>query len=669
MRSKLPPFLRYFLQLYLPLAVLFLAVSISFYYAVNKARYNTFKAHEILNVEQQEEIIRHDIQAIVSDLTALSEYFFIQDLLIKDNNSSRHHAEEAFLAFIRNKKIYDQLRFISADGMEMIRVDWNYGKPKIVPRQQLQDKSKRYYFLDTIKLSKGEIFASPFDLNIEHGEVEKPFKPMIRFATPIFNQDGKKSGMVILNFLGNHILEDLNRLDISSVGNILLLNRGGFYLRGTKAADEWGFMFPGKDHLNFPNSYPDAWQAMANQDHGQFVTTDGLFSFATIHPLFEGLKSSTGSAEAFAESSDNLSASDYVWKLVSYVPSDVQQEHQHPYLLTYIGANLLFLLIIGVGSWMAADAGYRRRKTEAELKSEREKFRTVADFTHDWEYWLSPDGRYLYTSPSSEEITGYDARAFQQDSGLFLKLVHPDDMQKMAEHLEIDYSEKDASHIDFRIITATGQEKWIAHVCQAVYDEDGRFIGRRASNRDISARKQAELELKALASHDILTGLPNRKLLYDRLAQILAQAKRGKHKFAILFVDLDEFKEINDRYGHDAGDIVLRETAQRMANMLRQGDTVARVGGDEFVVILLDIKFNAVVNVVAQKLIDAIGQSIQIEDQGEMVDKHIGASIGISIYPADGQDIDSLISAADKAMYMAKQAGRNQFARSSFVPT
>ncbi len=662
-------FSRYFFRLYLPLAILLLGISISFYLTSNMSRRSAFRAQESINIQQQEEIIRHQIQDIISDLAVLSENHFLQNLFVNDNDANRRLIEDAFLVFARNKKKYDQLRVIGANGMELVRVNWNYGKPNIVPRQQLQDKSRRYYFLDTMGLSRGEVFVSPLDLNIEHGKLEEPRKPMIRFASPIFNKDREKTGMVILNFLGAHLLEDLAKLGDASAGNVLMLNQDGFYLRGANAADEWGFMFQGKEEKSFSHRYPVAWKEISTQETGQFVTSNGLFSFTTVHPLFEGLQSSTGSPEAYARSAERLSARDYVWKLVSHVQPSVMNAHQYPYLVPYIGGNLLLLIILGIGCWMAADAGCRRKNAESELKSEREKFRTVADFTYDWEYWVGPDGRYVYTSPSSERITGYSAQDFRDDPGLLLKLVHHDDLPKMIKHLNIEYteSEKDVCHIDFRITAATGEERWIAHVCQAVFGEDGRFLGRRASNSDISLRKQIELELEELATHDILTNLPNRKLLYDRLSQILAQAKRGELGVAILFVDLDKFKEINDGLGHEAGDIVLKQAARRMEGVLRQGDTLARMGGDEFVVVLPDVKDDAVVDIVAQKLIGVIGQTFQIDDRGETVNRHLGASIGISIYPADGQDIDSLINAADRAMYQAKNMGRNQYVRSSSV--
>lgn len=320
MGIKLGYFGFYFLRLYLLSIIFVLVIAIPFYLTANRTRISIFKAHEILNIKQQEELLNHDIQAIVSDLTLLAEDYFLQDLFVDSTDLDLYRVEEAFLVFARNRKTYDQIRFIGHDGMEMARMNWNSGNPIVVSRDRLQNKSQRYYFRDTMSLDRKEIFVSPFDLNVEHGKIEEPKKSLIRFATPVFKKDGGKSGIVIINFLGRHILEDLEKLDKDVIGNILLLNNDGFYLHSINPAEEFGFMFPEKKDVKFANDYPMAWEKIFAQDSGQFVTHDGLFSFVSIHPLFEGLKSSTGSPEAFAKSAANLAAKNYVWKIVSHVP-------------------------------------------------------------------------------------------------------------------------------------------------------------------------------------------------------------------------------------------------------------------------------------------------------------------------------------------------------------
>jgi diguanylate cyclase (GGDEF)-like protein len=176
-------------------------------------------------------------------------------------------------------------------------------------------------------------------------------------------------------------------------------------------------------------------------------------------------------------------------------------------------------------------------------------------------------------------------------------------------------------------------------------------------SQDITARKRREDEERFLAYHDTLTGLPNRRLLDDRLRQALHLAQRRDARLAVMLVDLDEFKQVNDAHGHRAGDAVLREVAARLAACVRKADTLARQGGDEFVVVIPDLAQEADCSVVADKILRALAAPLRAE--GEAV--RLGASIGISLYPADAGDGDALLRNADAAMYRAKRAGGNQY--------
>ncbi|MBI5463036.1 MAG: diguanylate cyclase [Gammaproteobacteria bacterium] len=166
-------------------------------------------------------------------------------------------------------------------------------------------------------------------------------------------------------------------------------------------------------------------------------------------------------------------------------------------------------------------------------------------------------------------------------------------------------------------------------------------------------RKQDEAHILHMARHDALTGLPNRILLEDRIYQSIAQSKRDRTLMAVLFIDLDKFKPVNDRLGHKAGDAVLREAAQRMRNCLREGDSIARMGGDEFVICLPKLNQCSDVSIVVQKIQSALAQPVQIDAHNVQ----IGSSIGISMYPHNGDSVEALMQAADEAMYAAKAAG------------
>jgi diguanylate cyclase (GGDEF)-like protein/PAS domain S-box-containing protein len=176
--------------------------------------------------------------------------------------------------------------------------------------------------------------------------------------------------------------------------------------------------------------------------------------------------------------------------------------------------------------------------------------------------------------------------------------------------------------------------------------------------RDITERKIADEKLNRLALYDGLTGLPNRANFLDKLEYSLAQARRNNHAVALLFIDLDGFKQVNDFMGHAAGDHLLKEVARRLQNYIRESDIAARMGGDEFTIMLNNLQEPEEATLVAEKLITALNQPVQYFDK---IISQIGASIGISIFPDHSQTLDSLIKAADEAMYRAKAAGKNRF--------
>lgn len=193
-------------------------------------------------------------------------------------------------------------------------------------------------------------------------------------------------------------------------------------------------------------------------------------------------------------------------------------------------------------------------------------------------------------------------------------------------------------------------------VIGSLYEANGADIV-QCNFRDISDRKEAEARIRYMAHHDALTGLPNRIMLADRLQQAIALARRNEKKVAVLLLDLDRFKHINDSLGHHIGDQLLEAVAMRLRACLRQSDTAARLGGDEFVLVLPEATSDHDAEVVARKVLATLSEPIQVESH----QLHIGVSIGISLYPADGEDSGALLRAADTAMYQAKETGRGQY--------
>jgi diguanylate cyclase (GGDEF)-like protein len=212
-------------------------------------------------------------------------------------------------------------------------------------------------------------------------------------------------------------------------------------------------------------------------------------------------------------------------------------------------------------------------------------------------------------------------------------------------------------HVDYRVVWPDGSVHWLANRAQVHRGADGRALRMVGVAMDISDRKLAEQRIAHMAHHDALTGLPNRVLLRDRIGQAIAHAHRNGTQLAVLFIDLDRFKTINDSLGHQLGDRLLQSVASRILVCVREGDTVSRVGGDEFVIVIPSIESAADASSVASKILEVLGASFHLHGN----DLHVAASIGISLYPGDGADAETLMRNADTAMYHAKDSGRANF--------
>jgi diguanylate cyclase (GGDEF)-like protein/PAS domain S-box-containing protein len=203
---------------------------------------------------------------------------------------------------------------------------------------------------------------------------------------------------------------------------------------------------------------------------------------------------------------------------------------------------------------------------------------------------------------------------------------------------------------EVKMLHKDGHIGWIESMCVPIYDENNQVVGALGINRDISDRVNEAKRLEHLAYYDYLTQIPNRYLLFNRLEHLILQSERSKSIFALLYIDLDKFKVINDTKGHTFGDKVLREVADRLKKSIRNSDTVARIGGDEFIVLLENISNKDDVPIMVETLINSLNSPIYII--GEKLET--SCSVGVSIYPDEGTTADALIAVADKAMYNVK---------------
>ncbi|MBW4588853.1 ATP-binding protein [Aetokthonos hydrillicola Thurmond2011] len=370
-----------FFTVFLPFSALVGAVLGVIYYGQIQTEKFALKINEVRKVETQAKVMAGDFSSVVSDLFVLSEQTELKEILNGANDKKQLITEE-FLLFSQYKKLYDQIRLLDYRGKEIIRINFNNGQPIIVPQNQLQMKVKRYWFKDTLQLNKGEVFVSPLDLNIEHDKIEVPLKPMIRFGTPIFDKNGQKRGIVILNYFGRKLLDNFSQITSSPimVSEGMLLNADGYWLKGTKLEEEWGFMFPERQERSFSKTFTQAWKQISHKESGQFQTAEGLFTFKTIYPLLEGQKSSKGSPKAFAPSKGKLDYKSYYWKIVSRVPPEILRANSDRFLGHLILLYMGFVGIIAIVSWLLARASFHNEIAKAELRQSQAQLLDMAEW-------------------------------------------------------------------------------------------------------------------------------------------------------------------------------------------------------------------------------------------------------------------------------------------------
>ena len=356
------------------------------------------------------------------------------------------------------------------------------------------------------------------------------------------------------------------------------------------------------------------------------------------------------------------------WVLISKMDED--EVYRSIDQASWVAGVLAISMFVMTGAWFwqwrrrdvaETDAAIMKERARGEaLRVEVEKrYRTVFEQTALPTARNSPMGEFVEVNEAWCEMFGYSRAEVSARHLSWQQLTHPEDMEpgnslvkKMLAGEIADFK------IEKRYIHKEGKVLWGSLQVKLVRDEKGMPEFFISTIQDITDRKLAESAISFMAYHDKLTGLPNRALLFDRLSQAMSQAKRDAKHVALMFIDLDGFKAVNDQYGHEAGDNVLKMSAQRFLACVRAADTVARLGGDEFAIILGNLDDPQQAEGVSEKIVQAFAQNMTLDDGRECT---VGASVGISIYPEHGSAMDNLMTAADHAMYESKRRGKNTY--------
>lgn len=289
------------------------------------------------------------------------------------------------------------------------------------------------------------------------------------------------------------------------------------------------------------------------------------------------------------------------------------------------------------------------------LKSSEEKFRKLTSLSPVGIFQINPSGEITYVNQRWREINNIKHQ--EPDLQTWFSNIHPEDDSSLNKLWHRLVTEHEDMACEVRLIAANGSITWVYIQATSLHSKEGKLLGFLGSVSDISELKKAQIQMENLAFYDPLTGLANRRLFKNRLVKAVKSVQRNNTSIALMFLDLDQFKRINDTLGHDIGDALLKEIARRLDLNVRENDTVSRIGGDEFTILLTDIKNTNDVRIVADKILLSLARPFMLNGQ-EIIST---VSIGITMTPDDSIEPNTLMKNADLAMYRAKELGRNNF--------
>ncbi len=471
-----------FLQTFVLSAAAILLIFLAGFYFNNKMSLSEIKIQAKNDVSLAANLAFHDFLTIIGDLKILSGNKLVIDLFDKNTDVAREDGLNELVNLVKARKFYDQARLIDEHGMEILRVEFNGNTPVIVPAANLQDKSDRYYFRDTIGLPRGAVFVSQFDLNVENGKIEKPFKPVLRFATPIIDSSGHSRGILILNFLGKVALNIIRETVPASVGIPLLLDYKGNYLIGHSQDEEWGSVLG--SNKSFRKDYPRAWNAISKHKEGQVMVGRNLFTFSTIHA--SPIRSTTSLSVLPEEKRGHLTL------VIHTIPERFSWEMMARHKLA-IAVLIGVLMIAAVVSWFYSRNFIQRQKTEKALHEAEKHKNRIVDTALDGIVTIDAEGMVVEFNPAAEKMFGYAIDDVRGKNIADLTIPgHLQDSYRaaFAHFMETGEGGNTGQYVEVLAVRKNGEEFPVELTAFSNVIQNERFF--TAFLRDITKRKKAE---------------------------------------------------------------------------------------------------------------------------------------------------------------------------------
>ncbi|NOX91296.1 MAG: PAS domain S-box protein [Gammaproteobacteria bacterium] len=494
-----PPLLKRFLLVFLPLCLLLIAIGTSHYYTAMKLARISLESSEQKNVALAQKGLISEMRAVISDLTFLAKLNELWDLLDNPGDEdARLNLSQEFLYFSEKKGVYDQIRFLSEDGMEIIRINYDGGNPHILAQSELQNKNDRYYFQEALAQDIGGIYMSPFDLNIEEGKIEQPLRPVIRFATPLFNSRGEKKGVLMFNFRGEKLIQGFRQAAASITDHLNLINFEGYWLSGPHPENEWAFLL--KREHSFAQAFPDVWRKILDQDSGSFVSKEGLFTFAVVYPMVSVLEfyAEAGMGDISSVSEGRQDAKPRFWKIVSHISPEALDAASREFFRQHSLSYMLGGLFLLAGSLIVAQTATHRQQEQAQKNFERRYHDTLENMQLA-AVTLNADGRITFCNDYLLNLTGWQQKeVIGQD--WFDSCVIPEDRQRTrSAYTEIITGDAPPHTVESHIMTKTGEPRLFSWANTLSCGRFGEVTTLTSIGQDITRQRESEEQLRKLS--------------------------------------------------------------------------------------------------------------------------------------------------------------------------
>ncbi|MES9945899.1 MAG: diguanylate cyclase [Candidatus Thiodiazotropha sp.] len=649
-------FVKPFVIASLSLSMLLLLIVGGFFYTDFQTELQIITERERSQTMLGAKLIERRLDSVARDVLLLAKSVSLNRYGELGSREALHDLGREFRNTSCLKGSYDQVRFLDESGRERVRVNYREGDCQLVAEKDLQNKKTRYYFNDTFKLGRQQIFISPLDLNIEHGVIERPLKPMIRIGTPVFNEKGQKFGIVLVNYFGKELISDLTTEMSGSDGIPMLLNRNGYWLLGADSGDEWGFMF--KNEKRIENKHPESWREMSTSEAGQIMTASGLFTWRTVYPLAVNSVSSTGSTDASGASATYIDRDDYFWKVVTHIPQETIEGLQNRRIKMALVLLSLLILLAFIAAYLIGRSREKELLSISALKVSEHRQRAITSKLAEGLMVLDKEGKLINMNPEAERLLGW---SYAMLSGQRIhEWIHKNASGKNEHECPIlnVIKEERIYHVEEDVFRRSdGTDLPVAYTASPYIVED-EASGVIVAFEDISERKKLKEELVHQATHDALTGLLNRREIENLLDHAFSQAMRYGRDLSVCMIDIDHFKQINDTFGHRAGDDALKSFGQVLDQKTRSADLAGRYGGEEFVVVLTETSLSGAMRWAEQ--LRATIESTPIILNESSGPTNLTVSIGVSSISNAIENSDQLMDRADSALYLAKGSGRNK---------